>query len=293
MIRIRQPEAVTIILLFVFLLGIASVYNANNSREHSSARHLKQQTAKLLFSDEFNGITLDKSKWVTCYDWATPTPPGCTNFGNDESEWYASQQLSVVNGTLQIQAKRQDTPGSNKLGVAETYRYASGMISSGKGDPTSSAKWVNAYGYYEARMNVPDGKAIWPAFWLVPQGTEWPPEIDIMEIIGDKPNQVLNTYFWKDTQGQQAKDSLAYTAPKNLTNEWHTYGLDWQRHSITWYLDGKQIRSISSLNVPTEKMEMIINLAVGGRLPGYPDGTTPQLSTLKVDYVRVYNIRPQ
>ncbi|HSX32389.1 MAG TPA: glycoside hydrolase family 16 protein [Candidatus Saccharimonadales bacterium] len=292
MVKVSQVQAVCIIVFFVLLLGIVSLYVSISAPKHSTAQQSNRQTAKLIFSDDFNGLALNPSKWTTCYDWAASTATGCTNFGNDESEWYLPQQVRVANGSLQLQALKQDTPGTDKLGYAKTYPYMSGMVSTGKRSPNTPAKWVNTYGYYEARMNAPAGKAIWPAFWLLPQGTEWPPEIDIMELLGDKPDQLLHTYFWKDTQGQQAKDSLTYTAPSDLTNEWHTYALDWQPNKITWYLDGRQVRNITSPNVPNKKMEILLNLAVGGRLPGSPDETTPTLSTLRVDYVRVYDKKP-
>jgi beta-glucanase (GH16 family) len=241
----------------------------------------------LVFSDEFNEKTLDSSKWVTCYDWYDEENKGCSNYGNNELEWYTKEQVSMQDGALVLTAKKSDISGLDGKSQPKQYYYESGMVSTGNAGNEDS-KWLNTYGYYEARILNPTGKGIWPAFWLLPQNGEWPPEIDIMEQLGDKPNDVLLTYFWKNPVHISSKDAGMYIGDKDFANKWHTYGVDWREGAIDWYVDGKKVRSIKSDNVPSTDMAILLNLAVGGNLPGYPDTKTSFPASMMIDYVRVY-----
>lgn len=245
----------------------------------------------LLFHDEFDGPKLDAQKWVTCYNNYNARYDGCTNHGNWESEWYRASQVQVDDGVLMLSAKKQAMEGDNAYGNTQTYPYISGMISSGSLAKKSQPKWGATYGYYEARMLVPYGQAVWPAFWLLPTDDSWPPEIDVMETIGQRPNQMLNTFFWKDTNGKAAKDSGEYTYSESLSNNWHVYAVNWQPGMLEWYLDGKLVRRVHSKQVPSQQMHLLLNLAVGGTLPGQPDKTTPDNVQMLVDYVRVYRTK--
>jgi len=243
---------------------------------------------KLQFSDEFDGDSLSQRKWNTCYDNYSIDYKGCSNHGNQESQWYQASQVTVTGGNLVLQSKKQQIGGTDGEGNYRSYDYISGMVSSGRYQKGTPEKWSTTYGLYEARIKVPEGKAIWPAFWLLPVSTEWPPEIDIMELLGDKPNESIATYFWKDSSGNAAKDSSQYDYGKSLTDDWHTYAVDWREGTIDWYVDGKKIKHVESKNVSSVPMQIILNLAVGGQLPGQPDATTPASATMLVDYVRVY-----
>ena len=243
---------------------------------------------KLVFDDEFNGNKLDASKWVTCYDWFNSAAQGCSNNGNNELEWYVKNQVEVSGGTLRLKAIASATSGTDQNLQSKTFPYKSGMISTGRPNPKGTPKWTNTYGYYEARIYAPGGKGVWPAFWLLPGGTKWPPEIDIMELIGSKPKDLLTTYFWNNADMQVVKNTSTYISDNNFTDSWHTYGVNWQKGMLEWYVDGKEVRRIESKNVPSENMEMVLNLAIGGNLPGSPDITTHFPATMMVDYVRVY-----
>jgi beta-glucanase (GH16 family) len=246
---------------------------------------------RLVFNDEFNSNTLNTSKWATCYDWRLPTETGCTNAGNFEQEWYADSQVQVQDGRLVITAKDNPIDVSVQK-QAKTFAYQSGMIDSGRGSTNSPVRWAGTYGYYEARMKFQEGQGIWPAFWLLPVNKEWPPEIDVMEFIGSKPNQILQTVHWGDASSPQ--ESVAVISSKtDYSGGWHTYGVDWEPNHINWYIDGKLTRSYTGPNIPDTPMEIIINLAIGGLLPGNADKTTVFPSQLSVDYVRVYQTPSQ
>lgn len=249
---------------------------------------------KLVFDDEFNGSTLNANNWATCYDWRLPSETGCTNNGNFEQEWYDDEQVQVASGHLTLTAINDPIQVAVQ-NQAKTFQYRSGMVNSGSGSTNSSVRWAGTYGYYEARMKFQAGQGIWPAFWLLPVNKEWPPEIDIMEAIGSKPDQILQTIHWQ-TNGQPEKSVSVVNDKNSYANVWHTYGVDWEPGKIIWYIDGKETASYSGSNVPDTPMEIIIDLAVGGLLPGNANSTTPFPSQLEVDYVHVYQspnqIRP-
>lgn len=246
---------------------------------------------ELVFDDDFNGTTLNGSHWTTCYDWRLPTETGCTNGGNFEEEWYTSNQVAVQNGDLVITAIKSPIDVSVQK-QAKTFEYQSGMINTGSGSTNGTVKWAGAYGYYEARMKFQAGQGIWPAFWLLPINKQWPPEIDAMEFIGNKPNQVLQTVHWQDASGPE-KSAAVISNATDYSGGWHTYGVDWEPNRIDWYIDGKLTRSYTGPNIPNTPMEIIINLAIGGLLPGSADKTTPFPNQLLVDFVRVYQTPSQ
>lgn len=241
-----------------------------------------------VFDDEFNGTKLDSAKWVTCYDTFRPGDNGCTNAGNNEQEWYVPSQVSVNNGNATLSAVNQPVQAKGTAG-GKTYQYQSGMISTGRADNTKQPKWSANYGYYVARLKYDGGQGVWPAFWLLPVDRSWPPEIDIMEHLGNTPDKLLLTTHWPSPEGPQ-KDGSAIKGP-DFTKGWHTYAVNWQPKRIDWYVDGVLKKTYSGAEVPTKAMEMILNLAIGGNLPGNADSTTPFPRSLLVDYVRVYEIR--
>ena len=242
---------------------------------------------KLVFSDEFNDNALNANKWTTCYDWYYPAYHGCSNDGNHELEWYTQNQVTVNNERSTLQAIKNPTVGWNGV-YEQTYPYNSGMISTGRANGEDSPKWSTTYGYYVAKMKVTGGKGIWPAFWLLPVDRSWPPEIDIMEFTGEKLDEIKMTYHWKGSDGTPQKDETDYQGP-DFTKDWHTYAVNWQPNHIDWYIDGVLRKSVSGAHVPDKPMELIINLAVGGDLPGNPDESTPFPAYVAIDYVRAYS----
>lgn len=256
-----------------------------NLRPEGQPLPLPTNEWKTVFSDNFEGDTLDGTKWVTCYDWYNKQYNGCTNEGNNESQWYTPSQVEVGGGYVTLTAKRQPTVGWFKT-WEQVYPFRSGMVATGRPSQDTEPKWAGSYGYYEARMKVSGGQAVWPAFWLLPADRSWPPEIDIMELLGDKQDQVLMTHHWPGPANRPAKDNTTYTG-RDFTQDWHTYAINWQEGQIDWYIDGVLRKTAKGKHVPSKPMEIILNLAIGGNLPGWPDETTPDTSTVQVDYVKV------
>lgn len=292
-------ERIAFALIFSAVAGTFIFFASTNTATAPEATKDASTTAaagpthgkKLVFSDEFDGQTLSRQNWSTCYDWRKPTETGCTNSGNFEQQWYTEDQLSVQDGNLVLTAAKQAVDVSVQ-GQSKTFAYKSGMVNSGKGSTVGSARWVGTYGYYEAKMFVSKGQGVWPAFWLLPVDGEWPPEIDVMEFLGNKPSQVLQTVHWRNND-KPAKSDEAITANPDYSADWHTYGVDWEPSKIDWYIDGKKTRTFSGTDVPSKPMEIIIDLAIGGLLPGNADASTPFPRELKVDYVRVYQPNDQ
>ncbi|MBP5658764.1 MAG: family 16 glycosylhydrolase [Paludibacteraceae bacterium] len=236
---------------------------------------------QLVWSDEFDGTSLDENVWTI--------QTGGNGWGNQEKQYYTGrpENLRVEDGCLVIEAHKEQY---------ENNEYTSARI-------MSKGKKEFCYGKLEARINLPSGGGLWPAFWTLGNSGQWPNcgEIDIMEYIGNVPNRVLGTlHTAQDRYG--SKSSRAYTGLDNIENNFHIYGVEWAqeetngRDVIRFYVDdvvySEQVESMVDdddywpFNRPNY---FIINMAVGGTLGGGINDdiwTEPRL--MKVDWVRVY-----
>lgn len=227
----------------------------------------------LTFVDEFNGTSLS-SKWTPQYWWWD----GDTG-DNGELQRYDKSALSVKDGILYITATKES--GRAKFD-GRTYQYKSGLLTTGGSENGHKPGYNFTYGYVEARIKVPSGKGLWSAFWMLPQSyDDGRGEIDIMEVLGDATN-MLETHYHVDGPG----DADKATKVVDLAGDFHTYGVNWQKDSITWYLDGKAV--FTAPNKTNEPMYLLLNLAVGGDWPGAPNSQTKFPSSMQVDYVKVW-----
>ncbi|WP_245657878.1 glycoside hydrolase family 16 protein [Herbidospora mongoliensis] len=236
----------------------------------------------MTWSDEFNaaaGTSIDGSKWK--FD------IGGGGWGNNEQQYYTNSTRNVSHdgaGNLAITARRENP--SNLQCHYGTCQYTSGRI-------LTADKFTQAYGRFESRIKIPRGQGIWPAFWMLGGGT-WPNggEIDILENVGKEPNTVYGTvhgpgYFGGTAIGGNRNIGVP------LADAFHTYRVDWSPNLIIWYLDGSEYFRVTPSNlrgnawVFDHPFFMILNVAVGGYWPGYPDGTTQFPQTMLIDYVRV------
>jgi len=201
---------------------------------------------------------------------------------NGERELYVDPLLSDSQGNLGFDPFHID---GNKLEIVATptpasmlprvagYRYLSGMISS---EPSFS----QSYGYFEMRAKLPGGKGLWPAFWLLPKDQSWPPEIDVMESVGD-PSLVYSTVH---SRMRPAVEIDAQVTP----DDYHTFAVSWDARRLIWYVDSRKIGEQSTPADLNKPMFMIANLAVGGDWPGDPNGTTAFPAKLAIAYIRAY-----
>ena len=235
------------------------------------------QGYKLIWSDEFNGTQLDATNWTR--------ETGGDGWGNSELEYYTNRDVnaSVADGILTIKAQIEAYGNRN---------YTSACLK-------TQDKRFFKYGKIEARMKLPYGQGIWPAFWMLGQNittVSWPAcgEIDIMELIGGgagRDNVVYGTGHW-DNNGHQSY-GLNYTLPSgNFSDAFHTFSIIWEPQKIDWYVDDIKYCSLpitaDYLSEFRENAFIILNLAVGGAWPGVPNSSTVFPQTLQVDYVRVY-----
>lgn len=241
---------------------------------------LQAQEGKLIWSDEFNGprgAMPDPGKWT--YD------VGAGGWGNQELETYTKDPQNAAldgDGHLIIRALKTENA------------YTSARLKT-QGD------FAVTYGRIAARMKIPHGQGMWPAFWML--GTDnktlgWPGcgEIDVMENIGREPTIVHGTIHGPGYSGGKGI-SHSYSLPDNaaLSDEFHVYAVDWKPASITFSLDGHVYASVSPADLPAgthwvydHPFFLLLNLAVGGAWPGNPDSSTRFPQSLIVDWVRVW-----
>lgn len=246
-----------------------------------------QSQWKLVWSDEFNGVDgsqPDLSKWVFV--------TGGNGWGNKELESYTSRLENVQQrgGNLVITALKEPYTGLD--GIARPY--SSARI-------TTEGQFTQAYGRFEARMQLPLGKGIWPAFWMLGNDIDsarWPGagEIDVMENIGEA-GRIYSTLHGPGYSGAKGI-SAPYDLPSGETvnGGFHVYAVEWSPKSIQFYLDDKRIVERTPKDLPAgtkwvydHPFYMILNVAVGGAWPGSPDETTTFPQRMLVDYVRVYS----
>ena len=231
----------------------------------------------LVWQDEFDGKTLDLHNWT--FDL------GANGWGNSEMEEYTdhTDNVRVENGNLIIEARQDETA---------KYGFSSARIKT-----QDLQAWQ--YGRVEARLKLPQGQGIWPAFWMLGSNISttsiWPDcgEIDIMEFIGKEPNHIYNTVHGPGYSGAKGIGSHTELAQGFLQNDFHVYAIEWEPTEIRWYIDDTQTFKVTANDTPGKwvfdhPFFIILNLAVGGGWPGFPDSSTIFPQQLLVDYIRVY-----
>jgi beta-glucanase (GH16 family) len=250
-----------------FVLTLLTAVIVGNS---ALARPADKPGWKLTFDDEFDGKRLDLKKW-------NPNDPNGWE-RNNELQAYVTNAFEMGGGFLRIRAEKREAFYSGKQ-----RSITSGMM-------TTLGKFSQEYGRFEIRCRAPKGKGMWPAFWLMPAAGEWPPEIDVLEILGHEPKKVYMTHHYRDTQGKHQSHGGSWSGP-DFSTGFHEFAVEWSSQRIVWFVDGTE-RFRSEDAVPKERMYLLLNLAVGGDWPGNPDAQTKFPAALEVDYVRVYQKVP-
>jgi beta-glucanase (GH16 family) len=197
-------------------------------------------------------------------------------YRDKQGQLFGINPFSIDNGTLTIRAT--PVPFRQRKRV-ENFPYVSGIL-------TTEPSFAMTYGYVEIRAKLPAGKGLWPTFWLLPEDGTWPPEIDVVEMLGDQPSRLLLTAHSND-HGKHVKFEHNVDSP-DLSDAFHTFGMSWLPTEITWYLDGVEVARSPTPADMHKPMFLIINLAVGGTWAGAPDAATRFPAELKVDYIRAY-----
>ncbi len=239
---------------------------------------------ELVWRDEFDGSQLDLTRWEP----EIGRGPNNDGWGNLELQYYTSrpENIQVSQGTLKIIARR------------ETYQSA--LYTSARLRTRNKGDWK--YGRFEFRARLPQGKGIWPAFWMLPTdnvygGWAASGEIDIMELVGHESHRVHGTLHYGGAWPNNESAGMSYALRQGkFADDFHVFALEWEDGEMRWYVDGVMYLRQTWWRTAghpfpapfDQRFHILVNLAVGGRWPGSPDATTVFPQILEVDYVRVY-----
>ncbi|HWZ00494.1 MAG TPA: glycoside hydrolase family 16 protein [Edaphobacter sp.] len=254
------------------------------------AIHAQSPDWQLVWSDEFNapnGSAPDPAKWNIVI--------GGEGFGNNELETYTNRPANVhqQNGNLVITAQKEDLTGPDGI----PHHYTSARLN-------TQNHIAQKYGRFEARIQLPTGKGIWPAFWLLGDNHEtapWPDcgEIDILETIG-APDTIYSTLHGPGYSGRKGPTTkFPLPAGESVNTAFHVYAVEWSPDDIKFFFDDRLIAHRTPADLPPgthwvydHPFYILLNLAVGGYWPGIPDDTTIFPQQMLIDYVRVYSRKP-
>jgi beta-glucanase (GH16 family) len=278
----KPPRKVTL----AVVLPVVVVALLASSKLCSTASAAEPKGWTLVWSDEFDGSSssVDSTKWS--FD------IGGGGWGNDELQSYTSRSVNaeLQNGALVLRVLKESFQGPDNI----TRNYTSARI-------RTSNKFSQAYGRFEARIKIPFGQGIWPAFWMLGNDHDvagWPicGEIDIMENIGKEPSIIHGTLHGPGYSGAKGVTaSYSLPASRKFSDDYHTFAVQWEENLIRFYVDDRLYITRTPADLPAGKawvfnhpFFIILNVAVGGNFPGSPDATTVFPQLMKVDYVRVY-----
>lgn len=206
-------------------------------------------------------------------------------FSNNELQYYADPDAPVspfsldpTAGVLTITARP-----STDLAASGSQPYTSGLL-------TTEGVFWQTYGYFEIRAQVPEGQGLWPAFWLLPQDHSWPPEIDVLELLGSDPETYYTNLITHDPTVSVESRFRAHQV-EDLSQDFHNYGVKWTPNTIEFYLDRELVSAHPTPADMHKPMYMVANLAVGG-WAGAPETTTVFPAEFRIDSIYAYALPP-
>jgi beta-glucanase (GH16 family) len=275
-------------LRFLPAFALAVVCLPANSQLQPSSKSLASKPVWVLtWSDEFNGpggSAPDPGKWVV--------ESGGNGWGNDELQYYTarSQNVRQENGNLIIEAIKEKFTGPS--GVQRSYTSAR---------LKTQGRFAQKYGRFEARIKIPYGRGMWPSFWLLGDDFStagWPAcgEVDILENLGSEPSTVHGSMHGPGYSGDHALTGSFNLPNGRVGDDFHVFAAEWEPGVVRFYVDEELYETKTPADLPSGKrwvfdhpFFVVLNLAVGGSLPGSPEDSTVFPQRLLVDYVRVYS----
>jgi beta-glucanase (GH16 family) len=230
-----------------------------------------------IWEEDFTG-PLDRAVWNVVE--GDGCAEGICGWGNNEAQSYDEAGVSVSEGVLSLTA----------------FIDGQGQIRSGK--LTTAGKHSFKYGYIEARIRLPQGRGLWPAFWMMPEGQlfGWPleGEIDILEWTGHDPHRIIGAIHFGDLPPDNVHYSETLRTPAPWSGDFHIYGIEWSAERIAWYANNRIHGSATPNDIlpwpwvfDDKSFYLIVNMAVGGTLGGeVVPGDLP--ATAEFDWIRVY-----
>lgn len=270
--------------LSAIAVSAAIIIAAGSLKIRAADEPLQLCRYKKVFADDFNDLSVSKSNNERAR-WSAHTPWN-GDFGDarfiDPIDIYADPEKNdpffVKNGILTIRARKH-----------ENGKWTSGLLSSA--DPTT-AGFSMMYGYFEARMKLPPGPGVWPAFWLNannPKGDTTPSvEIDVIEYYGQFPDGFHSVWhIWDkvDPNKSRGGEVITHVPSGSLSSDFHLYGVNVTKEWVIFYLDRREIGRTPTPPEHTKPLMMLVNLALGS---GWPIDKTPNPSNLLVDYVYAF-----
>jgi beta-glucanase (GH16 family) len=280
----------SLVVLLICAGSVAAAF-AVAAGKSASAAHLQAANTNwvLTWSDEFvgpDGSAPDPKKWTT--------ETGGGGWGNKELEYYTASRKNsrVEKGNLVIEALQEKFTGPDGV----TRDYTSARLKTEK-------LFTQKYGKFEARIRIPRGQGMWPAFWMLGDNIStvgWPAcgEIDIMENVGSEPTRILGSLHGPGFSGANPL-SAPYVVPSgNVADDFRVFAVEWEPQEIRFYVDGHLYETRTPADIPPNAhwpfdhpFFVILNVAVGGNWPGSPDASTKFPQQMLVDYVRVYSLK--
>ena len=266
---------------------LPNVYLVDNAYADTEDNYSKYNEGNLVWEDNFDGDSLNLADW----NYETHEP----GWVNNELQEYTDdiKNIYVKDGNLVLKGIKEETP--------EGVKYTSGKV-------TTQNKHDFKYGRFEARLKVPEGQGLWPAFWMMPTEENlygpWPRcgEIDIMEVLGHEANKAYGTIHYgnphREDQGYYILDQGTFA------DDYHVFAVEWEPSEMRFYIDGNLYHTVNDwftkqdggdeLTYPApfdQTFYLQFNLAIGGNWPGNPDETTDfENAEYLIDYVKVYQL---
>ncbi|MDX1907534.1 MAG: family 16 glycosylhydrolase [Bacteroidia bacterium] len=266
--------------------AIGEIINDDNSQPLAADGYITPETYPdyaLVWHDEFDGTTMDPAVY-------TFEQGNNNGWGNNERQNYTSNNHTLANGKLIIEARNE--------GTTSAPQYTSSRI-------ITKGKQEFKYGRIDIRAKVPVTQGVWPALWMLGgniDAVSWPAcgEIDIMELIGREPKTVHGTaHYGNNGSDRQYKGgSYLLTGSETFADAFHVFSILWRQDLIAWYLDDQLYFQLSAKDAApysfpfNQSFFFLFNVAVGGNWPGYPDATSVFPQQMEIDYVRVFQPNP-
>ncbi|MBW4329920.1 glycoside hydrolase family 16 protein [Stakelama sp. CBK3Z-3] len=282
----------------LLILGLTSLGIAPSLQAQDTGNAINRDSLRLVFEEKFDRppdyydpVENPDGRWKTNFAFGVQDPGSSlawetrTLRPNHELQYYGDpahdgSSYDWEKGSLTLVAQRNPLPSDTKGG---SLPYMSGLI-------TTEKSFAMRYGYFEARIAMPTGKGLWPAFWLLPpfrpgQSVQPQQEIDVVENIGARDE--IHATVHTDEGGKKVPNGEKI-AVSDVTRP-HDYGVMVKPDRITWYIDGKAIRQAPNRDFD-QPAYMLLDLAVGGKWPGAPDDKTHFPARMKIEWVRAYAI---
>jgi beta-glucanase (GH16 family) len=287
--EIRELKRITLLILTVLFLACNSIKTKDKTETKDTTKTKKVKIEKqtnweLVWSDEFNNETLNENNW---------------NFqeveaGRFNEEWQrytkSDKNAYIENDCLVIEA------------IHKSEEHGENQYTSARLNTAGKQSWK--YGKFSARIKLPEGEGIWPAFWMLGANinenggdTPWPQcgEIDILELYGSKDNTTIevNAHYADSTGSHAFMGAKSYTLEQGkFSDDFHIFELEWTEIQLIWFVDGNKVTSMPIdkpyLTEFHKEFFILLNIAVGGTYAGRPDDSTKFPQTMIIDWIRVY-----